>query len=148
MIDYDDNYSTCSKTSADFRIKHDLLDPNYISQLLGLSPSWGGMKGDVWTGISRPSRFGIWALSTEGNVVSRDLRRHIDWLVGQLEGKESALALLKEQDYSMDVFCNWIRLGGTGGPTLSPRNMGGLAVLGLELAFEFWSINEQEDEED
>lgn len=133
MDNYDDDYSTCAETSASFRIKLSSLDPEIVTGLLGLKQSWGGKKGDIWQGISQPARFGMWALDSANNVKSRDLRRHLDWLLTQLDGKEDAIAQLQDEGYTMDVFCNWARLGGTGGPTLSPSNMGGLSKLNLEI---------------
>ena len=143
MNDYDDNYSTCAETSASFRIKHISLDPATITEVLGLTPSWGGKKGETWDGLSRPARFGLWAIDSANNVQSRDLRRHLDWILEHLKGKEIAITNLRSQGHIMDVFCNWARLGGTGGPTISPQNMLGLSNLGLELAFEFWVVDEE-----
>ncbi len=93
-----------------------------------------------------PSRIGIWGLDSEGVVASRDLRRHLDWLLDQLESKAVVLVELQRGGYSMDVFCHWCRLGGTGGPMLSPRQMSRLAALNLTIGFEFWAVDEEFDE--
>ena len=96
----------------------------------------------------RPARTGMWVLSSDGTIQSRDLRRHLDWLIATLQGRYIALQQLKEHHYSVDGICHWVQLGGTGGPTLSPANMRGLADLDLELGFEFWSEDEDEEEND
>ena len=142
--DYDDNYGTCKETSAAFRIIHPALDPNRTSQELGLQPSWAWRKGEGRGRRSIPSRTGIWGLDTEGILTSRDLRRHLDWLLDHLEPKAAVLEDLRLQGYRMDVFCLWCRLGGTGGPMLSPRNMARLAALNLTIGFEFWAVDEDE----
>jgi uncharacterized protein DUF4279 len=143
--DYDDNYSTCKETSAAFRIIHPALDPDTISQQLGLRPSWAWRKGQPRGRRNIPSRSGIWGLDTEGVLTSRDLRRHLDWLLDQLEPKAEVLEELRGQGYAMDIFCLWCRLGGTGGPILSARNMARLAALNLTLGFEFWAVDEDEE---
>jgi hypothetical protein len=146
--EYDDNYSTCKETSAVFRIVHDMLQPPDITAQINLTPTRAWRKGEPAEWRGRPARTGMWMLDTEGTVLSRDLRRHLDWLITQLQDKHIQLDELRQQGYSMDVFCHWVQLGGTGGPTLSVRNMQGLAALSLELGFEFWSENEDSDDEE
>ena len=142
--DYDDNYSTCKETSAAFRIIHPALDPDALSQQLGLRASWAWRKGQPHSRRNIPSRTGIWGLDTEGILTSRDLRRHLDWLLDQLEPKAEVLQDLRVQGYTMDIFCLWCRSGGTGGPMLSPRNMIRLGALNVTIGFEFWAIDEDE----
>lgn len=143
---YDDTYNTCKKTDAALRIAHLDLDPEHISARLQVQPTSSIQRGQRWPGVRRPTKTGLWLLDTEGQIQSRDLRRHLDWIIDALAGKAAILADLRAEGYEMDVFCNWVRLGGTGGPTLSPRNMQGLGKLGLELGFEFWSEEDDDDE--
>jgi hypothetical protein len=145
---YNDAYATCKETSAALRIAHPALDPEAISAQLHLTPSWAWRKGEPKEPRQRPARIGMWALDTDGVVASRDLRRHLDWLLDHLHDKGAILDQLRQQGYAIDVFSTWVRLGGTGGPTLSPRNMRGLADLSLELQFEFWAVDEDEDEDE
>jgi hypothetical protein len=74
------------------------------------------------------------------------LRRHLDWLIDHLHNKGDILDQLRNRSYEIDIFCLWVQLGGTGGPTLSPRNMRGLADLQLAIGFEFWSAVDEDDE--
>jgi hypothetical protein len=144
--EYDDDYATCKYTSAAFRLIHPTLDPDWITHQLQISPSWAYKKGDhIKNNTTRTSKIGIWGLDTEGFVQSRDLRRHIDWLIDILHDKAHLIAELQKQGYRVDIFCHWAGLGGTGGPTLSPRNMYGLALLNIEIGFEFWHENEEEE---
>jgi Domain of unknown function (DUF4279) len=142
--EYDDNYTTCRETSASLRVMHLELDPDYVSRQLGIAPSWSRKKGEMPKTSKRAARIGIWALDTENIVKSRDLRRHIDWIIDQVSEKQLVFDELRRQDYKMDVFCLWIRSGGTGGPTLSSRNMRGLGALDLEMGFEFWDTEEED----
>ncbi len=141
---YDDAYGTCKSTSVLLHISHASLQPDSITHQLHLQPSWAWQKGEPRERKGRPARTGLWVLSSETAVHSRDVRRHIDWLIAHVQGRETVLQDLKNAGYQVSSFCHWVQLGGTGGPTLSPRNMRGLADLGLELGFEFWS----EDEDD
>lgn len=141
---YDDTYGTCKYTSVLLHISHPSLQPDNISQQLHLQPSWAWQKGEPREIKGRPARTGMWVLSSETAVQSRDVRRHIDWLIAQLQGRKRVLQNLTKAGYDVSVFCHWVQLGGTGGPTLSPMNMRGLAALDLELGFEFWSEDDDE----
>ena len=145
---YDDDYGTCKETSASFRITHPSLDPVVISHKLGLTPSWSWSKGTPRGSRQIPTRSGIWGFDTNGILTSRDVRRHLDWLLDHLEPHAATLAALQAEGYQMDVFCLWCRDGGTGGPMLSPRNMARLAALDLTIGFEFWSVDEDDDEDE
>jgi uncharacterized protein DUF4279 len=142
---YDDNYGTCKETSTSFRIMHPDLDLDAISQQLDLTPTWTRRKGQIYDGRKNPNRISIWALDTEGIITSRDARRHLDWLLDQLEPKAAVLAQFREHGYEMDLYCMWCRLGGTGGPMLSPYQMARMATLELTIGFEFWHVDEEDD---
>ena len=146
--EYDDYYPTCKATSAAFRIMHPELEPDIISQQLALTPSWTWRKGTVRGRRQVPARSGIWGFDTDGVITSRDLRRHLDWLLDHLDPHAAVLAELRAEGYQMDIFCLWCRLGGTGGPMLSPRNMARLAALGLTIGFEFCAEDEDEDDDE
>jgi len=142
--EYNDEYEACERTNASLRIINDNLDPEAISRQLGIQPTWAWRKGELRGARKIPSRVGIWGLSTEF-MQSRDIRRHLDWLIEQLVGKEEYLKQLQKQGYRMDVFCYWVS-NGQGGPTVSPKNMRGLANLGIELGFDFWMGGDDEND--
>lgn len=143
---YDDDYATCYKTSAAFRIMHADLNPDTVSRELGLQPDWAYHKGQPRGGRNTPSKFGNWGFETDNKVVSRDLRHHLDWLLDVLEPHRARLFHWQQKGYNMDIFCMWVKASGTGGPTLSPRNMARLANLNLLVSIEFWN-HEDEDED-
>ena len=145
---YDDNYGTCYKTSAAFRVMHADLNPDTVSQGLNLQPDWAYHKGQPRGGRNTPSKFGIWGFETDNKIASRDLRHHLDWLLDLLEPHQAMLFSCQERGYNLDVFCMWVKAGGTGGPTLSPRNMARLASLNLPISIEFWSHEDEEDAND
>jgi Domain of unknown function (DUF4279) len=76
-------------------------------------------------------------LSSKNQIDSRDVRRHIDWLLERLRGKQKLLHLLQaESGVSMDVFCYWNSAQGQGGPSLDAEQMRQLADLNLDIGFD------------
>ena len=142
--EYDDEYATCVETHASLRIIHDDLDPEEITQQIGIQPTWAWRQGQLRPKGNVISPIGIWGLTTNF-MKSRDIRRHLDWLIEQMNGKEEILKELQAQGYRMDVFCYWLS-NGQGGPTISLRNMIGLANLGIELGFDFWMNGDNDND--
>lgn len=133
---YDDEYETCKLTYASFCLYGDDLDPGEVSVVLGLRPTRANRKGDVPKVKGPPSapyRVGSWILCTEASVISRDLRRHIDWLLDALEGKDEALRFLQDRGYTNRFFCLWLSAYGHGGPILSPPQLKRLGELNIAL---------------
>jgi len=148
IVEYKDDFNTCKETFVTFRIIHEALNPEEITGKFQLAPSDSWRKGEPKEWKGRAARTGMWVLSTENRVLSRDLRRHLDWIIEHVQDKSLVLDDLRTQGYHIDVFCHWVQLGGTGGPILSPRNMEGMSRLSLEISFEFWSEPETDDEEE
>lgn len=129
--DYDDEYATCAATYATLRIYTGELDPSTVTRALGLKPNQVLIKGE------QSARLNGWLLSSQNLVKSRDVRRHVDWLLQQVS--ESRLELIKSQSEAeiwMDVFCYWRSMDGHGGPSLSSKQMRTLAELNLNIGFD------------
>jgi hypothetical protein len=139
MTPLDDQYPNCERTYAELRIYGDTLDPDAITKSIGILPSSSQRRGEVRSGFRNRQRIvsvGGWFLSSEGNVESRDLRRHLDWLLARLWPAATALKNLQAQEgVRMSVTCIWWSRG-DGGPALWPEQMGRLADLELECGFE------------
>jgi hypothetical protein len=119
----DDDYPTCERTYATLRIFREDLDPDSVTRVLGIEPTRVPVKGQPSTGRSRIARIaevGGWFLSTQDQVASRDVRRHLVWLLDKLVGSDQGLKSLQAEGYRMDVFCYWLSAQGHGGPILSP----------------------------
>ena len=139
--DYDDDYATCEKTYAGLRIYHYALDPERITVLLGIEPSQIQIRGRVHTtsiGKEFTATIGGWFLSTKGITASRDVRRHVAWILDRLAGKDEILRSLQAEGCRMDIFCYWLSADGHGGPTLSPAIMRRLGELEIELGFDIY----------
>lgn len=136
----DVNYQSCDSTYVEL-----LIYPNSsadsVTQELGILPSSSQDKGAKIVnsrGDKREAKTTFWSLSSEGKVLSKDVRHHLKWLLGQLTEKELALARLQKQEgLSMSVNCIWWS-SGSGGPTLWPEQMSLLAKLNLECSFDIY----------
>ena len=129
---YDDNYPTCEFTHATLRVYHATAEPGRVSELLNLRPD-ESLPADS----GPPKRPSSWLLSSEGRVRSRDVRRHIDWVLQAIDGRGSELQSLRGEGFSMDVLCRWDTIG-QGGPQVSPQQMLQLANLNLTLGFDIY----------
>src|SRR5436309_9348562 len=118
MAEYDNDYATCEAAYATLRIFHPDLDPDAISAALGFQPTDAHRRGEVlnpegrWPVIAKQ---GAWFLGTEGVIQSRDIRRHLDYLLDRLQPKSEAVKALQEEGCQMDIFCYWLWTG-QGGP--------------------------------
>ena len=141
--DYDDNYATCARTYGTLCIYHDDLDPEAVSSELGLLPTEAQVKGvSPRPGSRPPARVGAWFLSSQRMLASRDVRRHIDWLLELLEPRADALKRLQKAGCKTVVSCYWQSAFGHGGPMLTAANMLRMANLGLEIWFDIYWLDD------
>jgi hypothetical protein len=85
-----------------------------------------------------------WFLSSENVVASRDLRRHLDWLLDKIELTAGKLGELQNKaGLTMGINCVWWSATGSGGPTLWPEQMVRMANLELECSFEVCFFGEE-----
>ncbi len=132
------DYPTCERTYATFRVYPDRLDPEEVTVRLGIEPSNWQKRGEAGKPGSRPAKLHGWFLSSDGVVESRDVRRHLDWLLTRIVPKRDAILALQADGCSMDVSCFWVSRFGHGGPSVLPAQMGELARLRLELWFDVY----------
>lgn len=135
-------YDTCEKTYATLRVYSDDTPATAISALLRLTPSSTLTKGEPTDkSAKRPvfaKRHG-WFLSSKSNIDSPDSRDHIDWLLEQLLPNKAAIEELLSSGCDLNISCYWLSKSGHGGPTLSPDQLAGLAELGLDFWYDFYS---------
>ena len=124
------DYPTCARTYATLRIYHPSLDPDSITRGLEIEPTEVRRAGEArlrQRGVI--AKRSAWFLRSQGDVGSRDARRHIDWILDQLEPRGEALRALQAAGCETVVAVFWDSAKGQGGPALSPVNMAGLARL-------------------
>ena len=135
---YVDDYATCAATYATFRLYHLELDPTVVTARLRIQPSHVQRRGDIRSKNAPPARVGGWFLSSENAIDSRDVRRHLDWILDQLLPVSDELAALRAAGYDADVSCYWVSASGHGGPSINPSQSEKLVHLGLEVSFDVY----------
>ena len=134
---YRDDYPTCKVTHATLRIYGEHLQPDDLSALLNLTPSKCQKKGQI-TPATSIAAVGGWFLSSEGQVASRDVQRHIVWILDQINDRQALLKDLQAEGYEMDIFCFWVSAHGHGGPELSHEIMQRLGSMRLKVSFDIY----------
>lgn len=138
MTEYDDRYATCARTCATLRVYCGVDSPESITEKLGIEPS--SIQPAEQRQEGRTDRPAAWFLTSEHQVDSRDVRRHVDWLLSRLRGTSAAFEALRQRGVRADVFCYWLSASGHGGPILSPKQMSALSELELEIGFDVYFL--------
>jgi len=145
---YDDEYETCLETRAKLLIYPGELHPDEITRRLGLVPTEANVAGKVRVnrlGREHVVKISGWFLSSEGHVESKELRRHLDWLLALLRPARAALLELQSmRGVTMGIDCVWTSRSGHGGPTLWPEQMHEMAALGLECSFDVYFFGDDQ----
>jgi len=147
---YNDGYSTCKKCYVVLRIYSASISPQRITDALGVKPTQWAEKGRLneFTNPKRAviSRQNNWFLSSERVVASRDLRRHLDYIISTLADSKGGMQWLQSlPDTSMTLTCYWWSEHNEGGPVIWPSQMKALVDLDLELGFEYTFFDDDDD---
>lgn len=147
---YSDANPSCERTDVELRIYSPELSPKDISEKVGITPTSSNEKGERKRspyGITRPIPTNGWFLSSEGHVESKDVRRHLDWLLDKLVPAAAGLKELQTNPtVRMTIYCIWWQADAAGGPTLWPEQMRRMADLDLECTFELSFYGPAEDD--
>ena len=117
---------------------------------LGLEPQETMTKGlphELPSGRLREATVSGWFLSSEGQVASKDLRDHLDWLLDRLRPAAAGLSVLQADEVRMEIWCRWDSASGHGGPTLEPEQMRLMAELNLQCGFDIYLADDEEGTE-
>lgn len=139
---YEDEYRTCRETYATLRLVG--LSPDEITRLLDLSPTDSFVRGDVRA--AAPMRHDGWFLTSKGAVDSKDVRRHLDWILDQLSTRRDALRVLVDRGAKIDITCYWVSARGHGGPIISAAQSKKLADLEIDVSFDVYFATPREAE--
>jgi hypothetical protein len=137
----DSGYESCESTHVELLVYLDKEEASYVTKVLDIEPSKSQTTGELVVnsrGSERTAKNTYWSLSSEGKVLSKDLRHHLNWLLEQLMSRQFQLSRLQNDDaVTMTVNCVWWSKG-SGGPTLWPEQMKKLSALNLECTFDFY----------
>jgi len=144
---YDDECMSCRETYSTLRIFSESIAPAEISAALRLEPTRSHLKGEaISPRVPRPRPQHGWLLSSENQVRSRDTRRHIDWILDRLEPCALAFDGLLSRGASVDIFSFWSSARGQGGPILSPPQLVRLARFRLEIVYDIYFSDHDDDD--
>jgi hypothetical protein len=76
--------------------------------------------------------------STKNVVDSKDLRRHLDYLIEIFKNKVEILNEIQAEGNQVDLVCYWVSQNGHGGPTLSPKQIVEIGKLNIEIWFDIY----------
>lgn len=148
MTELDDDYGTCERTYTELRIYSESLSPDEITQKIGVTPTSTQVKGEIKkrflkinSNLAVPKERTVpingWFFSSEGTVASKDVRRHLDFLLSRIKKVESRFLELQNEELTIGINCVWWSANNSGGPAIWPEQMACLGELGLELSFDF-----------
>jgi Domain of unknown function (DUF4279) len=96
-------YPTCERTYATLRIYPEAFDPDEVTKRLRIEPTNSQRRGESRKPGGRPAKLHGWFLSSDGAVESRDVRRHLDWLLSFIAPQADAILALQKEGCLMDV---------------------------------------------
>ncbi|MCX5999313.1 MAG: DUF4279 domain-containing protein [Chloroflexi bacterium] len=147
----DDSNGSCILARASLCIYPDEVDPATVTKRLGLEPTYSQKKGEQRLERSgRLHTLGVssWLIDSDGAVSSRDLRRHLDWLLDRIEPAAAQLRELQQcPGVEMSVRCAWFAARQEAVPTLWPEQMRRLAALNLECLISIGYYGDDEDQQ-
>jgi hypothetical protein len=146
-ITFDDDFQSCARTYATLCIYPGIHNPDEVTKMLQLQPSRVQYKDQLLPGHrNKIAKINGWFLGSNENVKSKDLRRHLNWLLGKIRDKEQKLLQLRLNDYEIRVLSFWESTHGNGGPILDYATMRELGNLQIDLHFDIWfNFSEAED---
>lgn len=140
-------YPSCDECHATLLIYSNDIHPDKITELLKIEPTQKniiGTKSINRIGRIKEIKTSGWFLSSKDDVISRDLRKHLDWLLNKIVPCKEALEKLQtNKNVTMGIDCVWRSLAGHGGPVLWPEQMKIMCELNLECSFDIYFVNDE-----
>lgn len=121
-----------------FDLRGKTLNPQEITDYLGIQPSRSFMRGEMRTN-NKKWPHGYWALESSKFVQSTDLALHLEWLINQLESVKTKLyELVENQQLTATISCFWIMSGEHDGLVLSSELIQQAASLKVPIEFDIY----------
>jgi hypothetical protein len=122
---------------ASFRIVGDLLQPEEISEILGLQATRSARKGeDSGTLLGKPSRISFWMMECPPDF-RQPMEDQLKWLLERLEPKADSITALADR-FSVEFFCGFSSGNGQGGFELNCTLLARLANLRAFLVLDLY----------
>ena len=114
------------------------LDPQEVSDSIGIQPTKRFRRGDIRKGNKRWPH-GYWELSSKNEVSSIDLSLHLQWLLNQLEPANSQLLkIIKKDSVCAEIRCLWVLPIEYVNLSIDSELLSKIAYLGLSLEIDIY----------
>jgi hypothetical protein len=127
-----------TRTYASLILRGKELDPQKITDFIGISPSKSFKRGDkrkndkVWP-------HGYWELDSTGFVNSADLEPHLEWLGDHIDPAKLSLSkIISETGIDAELSCFWILPTNHVSLSLNTKLLNQIALLGVKLEFDIY----------
>ena len=147
-MQYFDDYATCESTFATFLVSSVDLDWDAISKILGVEPTRINDRARLRASECNRQLVHVWMFSTLNLVESRDLRRHLHFLLPMLSERSIELSKLRELGCRTEISCFWSSAAGHGGPIIDTQSSQIIGSLELDIWFDFFDASAECDETD
>ncbi|MEJ5203006.1 MAG: DUF4279 domain-containing protein [Anaerolineales bacterium] len=132
------NNENTTRIYATFILRGKELDPQLVTNRLGITPSRSFKRGDKRT-EEKEWLHGFWGLTSDERIHSTDLALHIEWVINQLEPvRDRLVELMKEENIDAEISCFWILPTSHEGLSLGSDLLERIAFLGLKLNLDIY----------
>lgn len=134
------------RSFASLRFKGDCLEPERLTEILGVAPTIAYRKGEVFKrgrGHEVQGRTGVWLLSSDGRVHEPDLDRHLEYLLAVVfpDNSETKIEklhdLMRDQQITADVSCFWYGASRAQAPAIPEEMRNAFSRLPARIEMDF-----------
>ena len=124
-----------------FRVVDAELDPQRVSDALGLLPTRSGRRGEMISArVQKPRAKGFWILDSAQDVArSESFDSHVTWLLDRLEPVAERIQGLASEHEVVDLWAGIYTGKDHGGPVVGATALRRVANLGLALCLDVYA---------
>lgn len=142
---------SCAELYVYFGVVGNLDRPDEITSRLKIQPTWAFAKGQTIYSRGKPKgkrKEGNWSISSQGQLKTTSIERHLLFLLERLEPVKSELLEIAERlSLTVNFSCVWTFTDVIGGPILTPNTLRRIADLGAYLSIGTKSFRAYDDDE-
>ena len=130
-----------------FFIRGENIDPDEISHILGIIPSYKYKRGDLHGKNNQMVRKkGLWSITSDEKVASSDLQLHIDWLLALLEPVKNQLnSITSTPGVYAEISCVFNLFSIEWASHLEPSQLDRIAALNIKLGISIYCLDNLEN---
>jgi len=150
MADLAQNVSHIRKVEVGFIISGKNLNPQEITNALGIQPDHSAACGDERRNLKgallASHDAGFWRLDTSAKVQSKDINDHFRYLLSLLlPHRDAILKLSQEGDIYFDILWQSTYLYAGTGPIIDRDCLQGVSQLQASMGFDIYQIDDEEE---